>query len=129
LDDSLAADTFMSAAQCASLLGIVRSSDLDDYRFYHVVCYRCIEPWRLNNAQHGIGHCYYGGMEFDYGINASHPYVRAIDARSAVQSAINILTIRYSLDINNGHCGSGENFGHAVRGFAIAKVAALKVTA
>lgn len=50
----------VTAVQAKSLLETLRGRGETDYRYYHVLCSRVVDPWNLDAADHGIGHCYYG---------------------------------------------------------------------
>merc|ERR1719361_1634556 len=52
----------VTAVQANCLLELLRGSGQADYRYYHVLCSRVIDPWNLSPHDHGIGHCYYGYM-------------------------------------------------------------------
>jgi len=50
----------ITSLQAKELLETLRGRNETDYKYYHVLCSRVVDPWNLNNRDHGIGHCYYG---------------------------------------------------------------------
>jgi len=50
----------VTASQAKSLLDLLRARGEEDYKYYHVLCSRVVDPWNLNQSDHSIGHCYYG---------------------------------------------------------------------
>lgn len=52
----------VTATQAKTLLDMLRSRGELDYRYYHVLCSRVVDPWNMKSSDHGIGHCYYGYM-------------------------------------------------------------------
>eukprot|EP00930_Biecheleria_cincta_P028361 TRINITY_DN19793_c0_g1_i3.p1 TRINITY_DN19793_c0_g1~~TRINITY_DN19793_c0_g1_i3.p1 ORF type:complete len:274 (-),score=39.62 TRINITY_DN19793_c0_g1_i3:43-864(-) len=53
----------ITAAQAKELLETLRGRNETDYKYYHVVCSRVVDPWNLNANDHGLGHCYYGYLD------------------------------------------------------------------
>lgn len=120
LDDSLGMSIFMSAQQCSEIIDILRTSCTGEisYLFYHVLCFRCIERWRLSQMQHGIGHCYYGMMNG----SLKSEWYHVIDTSNPSATATSILNKLY---IERESSFSHENFGAKIRHLAHKKIASL----
>ena len=120
LDDSLGMSVFMSAQQCAEIIDILRTSCTGEisYLFYHVLCFRCIERWRLSQMQHGIGHCYYGIMNG----SLKSEWYHVINTSDASATATSILKKLY---INKESGFAHENFGAKVGRLAHKKIVSL----
>merc|ERR1719277_615776 len=50
----------MTCEQATALISLLRGRGEEDYRYFHVLCSRVVDPWNLDSSSHGIGHCYYG---------------------------------------------------------------------
>lgn len=53
----------VTAQQASELLEFLRGRGEADYRYYHVLCSRVVDPWNLTQDSHGIGACYYGFLD------------------------------------------------------------------
>jgi len=58
--DSLEEGCFLSAAQAAEIMKVVQAPIHKQFEYWHVVCSRVIDKWRLTESDHTQVCCYYG---------------------------------------------------------------------